>query len=52
MKVPLPNESKATKFQAFLFMLSKSDKRNRRIAEKRISNTLFGTEISADMSAD
>ena len=32
--------------------LSQLDKRNRRIAEKRISNILFGIETSADMSAD
>ena len=32
--------------------LSQLDKRDRRIAEKRISDILFEIEMSADMSAD
>ena len=58
-KAPLPNESSTTKMSfktAFSLhvagKLSQSEKRDRRIAEKCISDTLFKVEMSADLSAD
>ena len=55
-KTPLPNDSATTKLSLFsLYVeekLSQLDKRNRRIAEKRISDILFKIEMSADTSAD
>ena len=55
-KALLPNEFASTKMCAFsLYIeekLSQLEKRDRRIAEKRISDILFKTEMSADLSAD
>ena len=55
-KAPLPNESSTTKMSAFSLhvaeKLSQSEKRDKRIAEKCISDTLFKVEMSADLSAD
>ena len=55
-KALLPNEFACTKMCAFsLYIeekLSQLEKRDRRIAEKRISDILFKTEMSADLSAD
>ena len=55
-KAPLPNESSTTKMPAFSLQvaekLSQLEKRDRRIAEKCISDTLFKVEMSADLSAD
>ena len=54
-KALLPNEFACTKMCAFsLYIeekLSQLEKRDRRIAEKRISDILFKTEMPADLSA-
>ena len=55
-KTPLPNESATTNMSAFSLyaktVLSQFDKRDRRIAEKRISDILFEIEMLADMPAN
>ena len=51
-KTPLPNESATTKMFAFFLYVEEKlpqlDKRDRRTAEKRISDRLFEIEMSAD----